>query len=99
MDVVRAGSRRGYSSYVGMSFYERHLEGRFEVSVWHVFCDSWSKLVSVLVPYCRSFTLFFLWIHYNVPSLFGHSWLHPFRSVFDLLLLRLREEICQIGYN
>jgi len=79
-----------------MGLYEKHLEGRFKVSVWCVFCDSWSKLVSVLVPYCCSFAFFFLWIYYDVPRLFGHSWLHPFRSVFDLLLLRLREEIRQI---
>src|SRR5262249_53754701 len=80
----------------GTGLYEKHLEGRFKVSVWRVFCDSWSKLVSVLVPYCCSFAFFFLWIYYDVPRLFGHSWLHPFRSVFDLLLLRLCEEICQI---
>src|SRR5262249_60349050 len=80
----------------GMGLYEKHLEGRFQVSVWRVFCHGWSKLVSVLVSYCCSFAFFFLWIHYNVPALFGHSWLHPFRPVFDLLLLRLREEICQV---
>src|SRR5262249_51996862 len=28
--------------------------------------------------------------------LFGHSWLHPFRPVFNLLLLRLRKEICRV---
>src|SRR5262249_46729998 len=75
---------------------ERYLEGRFKVSVWRVLCDSWSQLVSLLVSYCRSFAFFFLWIYYDVPCLFGHSWLYPFRSIFDLLLLRLREEICQI---
>src|SRR5215813_3959136 len=80
----------------GMGLYEKHLEGRFQVSVWRVFCDSWSKLVSVLVSYCCSFTLFFLWIHDNVLSLFGHSWLHSFRPLSDLLLFRLREEIRQI---
>jgi len=80
----------------GMGLYEKHLEGRFKVSVWRVFCDSWSKLVSVPVSYCCSFTLFFPWIHYNVPSLFGHSWLHPFWPVFDLLLFRIREEIRRI---
>jgi hypothetical protein len=81
---------------LGMGLYERHLEGRSKVSVWRVFCDSRSKLVSVLVSYRCSFTLFFLWIHYNVPWLFGPPWLYPFRSVFDLLLLWLPEEIRQI---
>jgi len=79
----------------GMGLCE-NLEGRFQVSVWRVFCDSWGKLVSVLVSYCCSFAFFFLWIYYDVPWLFGRSWLHPFRSVFDLLLLRLREEICHV---
>src|SRR5262249_10249745 len=51
---------------------------------------------SVLVSYCCSFTVFFLWIYYNVRPLFGHPWLHPFRPVFDLLLLRLRKEICHV---
>src|SRR5262249_352528 len=80
----------------GMGLYEKHLEGRFQVSVRRVFCHSWSKLVSVLVSYCCSFAFFFLWIYNNVPSLLGHSWLHPFRPVFDLLLLRLRKEICHV---
>src|SRR5215831_790444 len=75
----------------GISLYEQHLEGRFKVSVWRVFCDSWRKLVSLLVSYCCSFAFLFLWIYYDVSSLFGHSWLYPFRSVFNLLLLRLRE--------
>ena len=79
----------------GMGLCE-NLEGRFQVSVWRVFCDSWGKLVSVLVSYCCSFAFFFLWIYYDVPWLFGRSLLHPFRSVFDLLLLRLREEICHV---
>jgi hypothetical protein len=38
----------------GMGLYEKHLEGRSQVSIWRVFCDSWSELVPVLVSYCCS---------------------------------------------
>jgi hypothetical protein len=47
----------------------------------HIFCSAIGDLV---------------WLHYNVPWLFGPPWLYPFRSVFDLLLLWLPEEIRQI---
>src|SRR4030095_8363158 len=80
----------------GMGLYENHVEGRFQVSVRRVLCDSWRKLVSILVSYCSCVHLFFLWIHYNVPGVFAHSWLYPFRPVFDLLLRWLREEISHV---
>jgi hypothetical protein len=62
----------------------KFLSGAFFVTAGASWYLSWYHIA---VP----FAFLFLWIYYDVSSLFGHSWLYPFRSVFNLLLLRLRE--------